>query len=89
MVPTGYINLYELNIDRKATNLIYPWVTKDGSLNAFKTVTAQEFAADCQLEVQYKEVIPCQQVCHRTIMLLILLDHEFLHLEQHLKIMKF
>jgi len=46
MVPTGYINLYELNIDRKATNLIYPYVVKEGSLDAFKTVTAQEFAAD-------------------------------------------
>jgi hypothetical protein len=42
-VPTGYINLYELNVDRQAGNLIYPFTTKEGSLNAFKTVSKSEF----------------------------------------------
>jgi len=46
MVPTGYINLYELNIDRKGGNLIYPFVTKDGSLESFSTISTQKFNTD-------------------------------------------
>jgi hypothetical protein len=46
MVPTGYANLYELNIDRKAGNLIYPFVTKDGSLDSFKTISTKKFNTD-------------------------------------------
>jgi len=46
MVPTGYINLYELNIDRKSDNLIYPFVTKDGSLYSFNTISTQKFNTD-------------------------------------------
>jgi hypothetical protein len=38
MVPTGYISLYELNIDRASDNTIYPFVTKDGSLISIGTV---------------------------------------------------
>ena len=51
-VPTGYINLYELNVDRVAGNLIYPFVTKDGTLNAFKTVSTSDFSG-----FQYGDVI--------------------------------
>ena len=54
----GQVNLYELNVDRKAANtgrsimytdvkdtgLIYPFITKDGTLSAFKTVSAGSFA---------------------------------------------
>ena len=36
-VPTGYINLYELNVDRK-TNLIYPLMVKNGDLDIFNVV---------------------------------------------------
>ena len=46
MVPTGYISLYELNIDRKSGNLIYPFVVKDGSLDSFKTITTTKFNTD-------------------------------------------
>ena len=46
MVPTGYISLYELNIDRKSDNLIYPFVTKDGSLYSFNTTSTQKFNTD-------------------------------------------
>lgn len=55
---TGQVNLYELNVDRKAANtgrtimyddvkdtgLIYPFITKDGTLSSFKTVSAGSFA---------------------------------------------
>jgi len=42
---TGEVNLYELNVDRTVsdTGIIYPFVTKDGSLSAFKTVSATSF----------------------------------------------
>ena len=46
MTPTGYINLYELNVDRKSGNLIYPFVTKDGSLYSFSTISTQKFNTD-------------------------------------------
>ena len=46
MVPTGYVSLYELNVDRKSGNLIYPFVTKDGSLDSFSTVTTTKFNTD-------------------------------------------
>ena len=46
MVPTGYVNLYELNVDRKAGNKIYPFVTKDGSLYSFSTISTRTFNTD-------------------------------------------
>lgn len=42
-VNPGNINLYELNIDRKQSEFIYPFVTKDGSLSSFKTVSTSSF----------------------------------------------
>ena len=45
-VPSGYISLYELNIDRPSDQLIYPFVTKDGSLTSFSTVGTSEFNSD-------------------------------------------
>ena len=36
---TGYISLYEINVDRPSGDLIYPFVTKDGTLSTFKSVT--------------------------------------------------
>ena len=55
---TGQISLYEINVDRavantgrkimyedvKDTGLIYPFITKDGTLSSFKTVSAGSFA---------------------------------------------
>jgi hypothetical protein len=46
MVPTGYVNLYELNVDRKSDNKIYPFVTKDGSLYSFSTISTSKFNSD-------------------------------------------
>jgi hypothetical protein len=42
-VPSGYLNLYELNVDREQDSLIYPFITKEGSKNAFKSVSLEEF----------------------------------------------
>jgi len=48
-VPRGHISLYELNISRPDQHhLIYPFVTKQGSLSAFKTISTNEFNTDFQ-----------------------------------------
>ncbi len=48
-VPRGYISLYELNINRSdRDHFIKPFVTKDGSLNSFKTITTKSFNTDFQ-----------------------------------------
>ncbi len=45
--PQGHLNLYEMNINREEgvnnSNLIYPYITKAGTLNAFSTVSTEEF----------------------------------------------
>jgi len=57
-VETGHVSLYEMNVDRAKSNtgrtifyddvrdtgIIYPFITKDGTLSAFKTVSAGSFA---------------------------------------------
>ena len=45
-MPEGHISLYEINVDRAKANLIYPFLTKDGSLSSFKTVTTSKFNSD-------------------------------------------
>jgi len=47
-IPTGHVSLYELNVDRNETQtgLIYPFITKDGTLSSFGTVTTSEFNQD-------------------------------------------
>ncbi len=47
-VPTGFVSLYELNVDRNVTDtgLIYPFVTKDGSLVGTKTISTSTFNSD-------------------------------------------
>ena len=54
-VPTGYINLYELNVDRTQadTGLIYPFITKEGTLTSFRTVSTNSFNQD----FNYGEII--------------------------------
>jgi hypothetical protein len=42
-VPTGYLSLYEENIDRTTDSLIYPFVVKNGSKFAFKTVDTDDY----------------------------------------------
>jgi hypothetical protein len=44
--PPGFISLYELNVDRKSNNLIYPFLTKAGSLTSFSTVSTSSFNSD-------------------------------------------
>ena len=45
--PQGHINLYEMNINRKDgvgnSNLIYPYITKQGTLNNFSSVSTETF----------------------------------------------
>ena len=45
-VPSGYISLYEINNDKLSgsNNYIYPFITKDGSLQSFATVSSTQFA---------------------------------------------
>jgi len=45
-VGSGYISLYELNVDRNATlnPLIYPFITKDGSGNSLSTVSKTAYS---------------------------------------------
>jgi len=47
-VPTGFVSLYELNVDRSAsrTGLIYPFVTKNGTLTSFRTISSTTFNTD-------------------------------------------
>ncbi len=63
-VPQGFISLYELNIDRVIDTgtgdppdgkSIYPFITKDGSRVAFKTVSTSEF--DSVSQFQHGDVI--------------------------------
>lgn len=47
-VPPGFLNLYEVNVDRQSGQLIYPFLTKNGSLTAFKTISTTDYNADFQ-----------------------------------------
>jgi len=53
--PNGHINLYELNVDRDThasgldTQLITPFVTKQGSFSNFKTISTSDFNTDFAL----------------------------------------
>ena len=42
-VSPGEINLYELNVDRPSGQLIYPFITKDGSLTSFQTISLTDY----------------------------------------------
>lgn len=44
--PNGCINLYELNVHRPTDQLIYPFITKEGSFTNFKTISTSEFNHD-------------------------------------------
>lgn len=45
--PTGFVSLYEMNVDRTAddTGLIYPFVVKNGTLSNFNTISTSEFGS--------------------------------------------
>ena len=42
-INTGEVSLYELNVDRRATARIYPFITKDSGLTAFNTVSTSQY----------------------------------------------
>ena len=44
-IPTGFVSLYELNVDRNATQtgLIFPTIDKGSSLTTFKSVSTASF----------------------------------------------
>ena len=44
-VPSGFISLYEMNVDRASDNLIYPFVVKGASLDNMSTVSEASFNA--------------------------------------------
>ena len=50
--PNGHINLYDLNVNRNNvsssgdTQLIYPFLTKKGSMTSFSTVSTSDFNLD-------------------------------------------
>lgn len=43
--PTGFVSLYEVNVDRTTTDtgLIYPFIVKNGTLSNFNTISTSEF----------------------------------------------
>ena len=47
-IPTGYLSLYELNVDRLSgsNNFIYPYIEKNGSLDSFRTISTDSFNSD-------------------------------------------
>ena len=45
-VDSGHISLYEMNIDRPAGQRIYPFITKEGSLTSFSTVSTAAYNQD-------------------------------------------
>ncbi len=44
-VPKGFISLYEYNIDRAATQNIYPFIIKDATRQTFKANSASKFGS--------------------------------------------
>ena len=49
-VPSGFLNLYEYNVDRNSgsTGFIYPFITKSGTRTAFKTISTTQFNASTE-----------------------------------------
>lgn len=48
-VPRGFVSLYELNVNRSDQHhFIHPFITKQGSLSAFKTISTESHNKDFQ-----------------------------------------
>lgn len=45
-VDTGFLSVYEENVDRRTSQYIYPYVTKDSTLRAFKTIRTTDYNSD-------------------------------------------
>ena len=44
--PNGYLSLYELNVNRASSQLIYPFITKIGASANFKTISTSDYVFD-------------------------------------------
>lgn len=46
--PSGHVSLYELNVNRSpvSNELIFPFLTKDGSFTSFRTISTSSFNSD-------------------------------------------
>tara|TARA_R100000234_G_scaffold4513_1_gene3486 strand:- start:864 stop:2057 length:1194 start_codon:yes stop_codon:yes gene_type:complete len=42
-VPPGYVSLYEINVDRQGSNLVYPFVTRNGTSVGFRTISTSSY----------------------------------------------
>jgi hypothetical protein len=47
-VPQGFISLHEINVNRPADSMVYPFITKDSARTAFRTVTTSNFQDSSQ-----------------------------------------
>ncbi len=45
-VPPGFASLYEYNVDRPPNDLIFPFLTKNGSFLSFKTISTDSYNKD-------------------------------------------
>ena len=45
-VASGFVNLYEINVDRPSGELVDPFITKDGTRGSFKTITTTTYNTD-------------------------------------------
>ncbi len=42
-VPNGFVSLYQINNDRAASELIYPFLIKGGDKQSFKSITDEDY----------------------------------------------
>ncbi len=62
---TGEISLYEMNVDRPASALIYPFTTKQGSRESFSTVSTSDFNSNFSYGDQLTGTYPLTSSLHR------------------------
>ena len=89
----GSISLYELNVERPIGGLIYPYVTKDGSLTTFKTVSTasfNEFNYGDTITSEYPLTASIQrEFIHQTSSTVLSDDEAFLTASRHIRALKF
>lgn len=45
-VPVGYLNLYEINVDRPTDDLVFPFIEKDGSFEVLQGISALDYQTE-------------------------------------------
>lgn len=55
VATSGSVSLYEYNVNREPSQLIYPFIVKDGTLASFKTISTSDYFSIDQF--QYGDVI--------------------------------